>query len=92
MGKIGIYYNEQGLRDIMKGNAISTIEQDIMMRKLNQIQAEFLQRFGFEGKFEVKRVDTNSKRSRTTYRIVTSDSHTAAALKKEPGWLAKFVQ
>lgn len=92
MGKIGIYYNEQGLRDIMKGNAISTIEQDIMMRKLNQIQAEFLQRFGFEGKFEVKRVDTNSKRSRTTYRIVTSDSRTTAVLKKEPGWLAKFVQ
>ena len=92
MGKIGIYYNEQGLRDIMKGNAISTIEQDIMMRKLNQIQAEFLQRFGFEGKFEVKRVDTNSKRSRTTYRIVTSDSRTTAVLKKKPGWLAKFVQ
>lgn len=92
MGKIGIYYNEQGFRDIMKGNAISTLEQDIMMQKLNQIQAEFLQRFGFEGKFEVKKVDTNSKRSRTSFRIVASDAKTATALKREPGWLAKFLK
>ena len=92
MGKIGIYYNEQGFRDIMKGNAISTLEQDIMMQKLNQIQAEFLQRFGFEGKFEVKKVDTNSKRSRTSFRIVASDAKTTTALKREPGWLAKFIQ
>ena len=92
MGKIGIYYNEQGFRDIMKGNAISTLEQDIMMQKLNQIQAEFLQRFGFEGNFEVKKVDTNSKRSRTSFRIVASDAKTTTALKREPGWLAKFIQ
>ena len=92
MGKIGIYYNEQGFRDIMKGNAISTLEQDIMMQKLNQIQAEFLQRFGFEGKFEVKKVDTNSKRSRTSFRIVASDAKTTTALKREPGWLAKFLK
>lgn len=88
---VSIYYNEQGFRDIMKGEAISDIEQDIMMSRLNQIQAEFLQRFGFEGKFELKRVDTQSKRSRTTFRIVSADARTTAALKREPGWLAKFL-
>lgn len=88
---VSIYYNEQGFRDIMKGKPISDLEQDIMMSKFNQIQAEFLQRFGFEGKFELKKVDTQSKRSRTTFRIVSADAKTTAALKREPGWLAKFL-
>lgn len=88
---VSIYYNEQGFRDIMKGKPISDIEQDIMMSRLNQVQAEFLQRFGFEGKFELRKVDTQSKRSRTTFRIVSADARTTAALKREPGWLAKFL-
>lgn len=33
--KIGIFYNEQGLRDIMKGPAIANMEQDIMIQKLS---------------------------------------------------------
>lgn len=92
MHKIGIYYNEQGLREIMKSPEIASIEQDLMMQRLGQVKAEFLQTFGFEGEFEVKRVDTNSKRSRTTFRIVASNARTTAALKRQPGWLAKFVQ
>lgn len=91
MHKIGIYYNEQGLREIMKSPEIAGIEQDLMMQKLGQVKAEFLQTFGFEGGFEVKRVDTNSKRSRTTFRIVSNNSRTTAALKRQPGWLAKFI-
>lgn len=92
MHKIGIYYNEQGLREIMKGPEIAGIEQDLMMQRLGQVKAEFLQTFGFEGEFEVKRVDTNSKRSRTTFRIVANNARTTAVLKRQPGWLAKFVQ
>lgn len=92
MHKIGIYYNEHGLREIMKSPEIAGIEQDLMMQKLGQVKAEFLQTFGFEGEFEVKRVDTNSKRSRTTFRIVSNNARTTAALKRQPGWLAKFVQ
>lgn len=91
MHKIGIYYDEYGLRNILKGQKVAQIEQQIMAQKLSQVKAEFLQRFGFEGNFEVKRVDTNSRRSRTTYRIVASDSKTTAALKREPGWLGKFL-
>ena len=91
MHKIGIYYNEQGLREIMKSPEIAGIEQDLMMQRLGQVKAEFLQTFGFEGEFEVKRVDTNSKRSRTTFRIVANNARTTAVLKRQPGWLAKFI-
>lgn len=89
--KIGIFYNESGLRSIMKGNGIAKIEQDIMIQKLNQIQASFFQHFGFEGKFEIKKVDTTSRRSRTTFRIVPTDARTTAALKRESGWLGRFL-
>ena len=91
MHNIGIYYDEHGLRNIMKGPEIGNIEQEIMMQKLSQVRAEFLQTFGFEGGFEVKRVDTHSRRSRTTFRIVTTDARTTAVLKKQPGWLGKFL-
>lgn len=88
---IGIYYNESGLREIMKGAPIAQLEQEIMMQRLSQIKAEFLIQFGFEGGFEVKRVDTQSRRSRTTFRVVTTDARTTAVLKRNPGWLSKFI-
>ena len=91
VNKIGIYYNEEGFRAIMKGPEIAKLEQDIMMSKLNEVEAAFLQEFGFQGHFEVQRVDTQSKRSRTTYRIVASDKRTGAALKSNSGWLGKFI-
>ena len=75
----------------MKGQGIAQMEQQIMAQKLSQVKAEFLQHFGFEGGFEIKRVDTNSRRSRTTYRVVANNARTTAALKREPGWLGKFV-
>ena len=89
--KVTIYYDEQGLRNIMKGQGIAQLEQQMMSQKLSQVKAEFLQHFGFEGGFEIKRVDTNSRRSRTTYRVVATNARTTAALKREPGWLGKFV-
>lgn len=89
--KIGIYYNEAGIRSIMKGHEIAQMEQDIMMKKLSQIKAEFLTTFGFDGSFEIERVDTKSRRSRTTFRIKAANGRTASTLKKQPGWLAKFI-
>lgn len=89
--KIGIYYNEAGIRGIMKGPEIANMEQEIMMQRLSQVKAEFLTHFGFQGNFEIKKVDTKSRRSRTTFRIVASDARTTAALKREPGWLGRFL-
>lgn len=91
MHKVGIYYNEKAFRDIMKSNEISNLEQDFMMKKLNEIQAAFLQEFGFQGAFEIKRVDTNSRRSRTTFRVIANDARTTAVLKRQSGWLARFL-
>lgn len=90
--KIGIYYDETGLRNIMKSPKLDKMEQEIMQQKLSQIQAEFLQHFGFEGAFELKAVVTNSRRSRLTYRIVSSNAKTTAALKSQPGWMDKFLK
>ena len=90
--KVGIYYNEPGVRQIMKGYEISQLEQQIMTQKLSQVKAEFLQQFGFEGQFELKAVTTNSRRSRISYRIVSASARTTAALKRQPGWLKKFVR
>ncbi len=89
--KIGIYYDENGLRSIMKEHEIADIEQDIMMQKLSQIKAEFLQTFGFEGGFELKAVTTNSRRSRIVYRIVATNARTTSTLKRNSGWLRKFI-
>ena len=89
--KIGVYYDEQGLRNIMKGPEIAKMEQQIMMERLSRVKAEFLQTFGFEGSFELKKVDTNSRRSRTTFRIVATNARTGAILKNNPGWLGKFL-
>lgn len=91
MNKIGIYYNEATLRNIMKGPEIASIEQGIMMERLGQVKAEFLHHFGFNGEFEIKRYDTRSKRSRTAFMIVAANARTANALRKEPGWLNKFI-
>lgn len=88
--KTSIFYNEQGLRAIMKGQPIANLEQQYIMEMLGRVQADFFQTFGFEGKFEVRKVDTNSRRSRTTFRIVAADKRTAYILKSNPGWLAKF--
>lgn len=91
MRKVGIFYNESGMRSIMKSPQIDSMEQQIMMQKLSQVKAEFFSTFGFEGSFDIKRTYTNSRRSRTTYRIVANDGRTTAALKRQPGWLAKFI-
>ena len=93
--KVGIYYDEAGIRNIMKGPEIASMEQAIMMEKLSQVRAEFLQTFGFNGKFDIDRVDTGvygSKRSRIAFIILPADGRTTAALKKQPGWLGKFMR
>lgn len=89
--KVGIYYNEATLRSIMKGPEIEQMERDIMQSKLDEVKASFFQTFGFEGNFEIKAVMTRSARSRITYRIVAADKRTGAILKKNSGWLGKFV-
>ena len=94
---VKIYWT--GLEGLMQSNEISKIEQQEIMNKLSNIQASFLQKFGFEGKFEVKSKTTSGviksggqyHGGRTSWRIVAADAKTNNALKREPGWLAKYL-
>lgn len=94
---VKIYWT--GLETLMQSPEISKIEQDLMMQKLGQIEASFLQEFGFQGKFEIKSRTTSGifKRGgryhggRTSWRIVAADAKTGAALKRQPGWLGRFI-
>lgn len=94
---VKIYWT--GLQELMQSEKVSKIEQQEIMNRLSNIQASFLQRFGFEGKFEVKSVTTSKvirssgqfHGGRTSWRIVAADARTTAVLKREPGWLAKFL-
>lgn len=95
---VKIYLNNEGMESIMKSDKISSMEQNIMMNKLDQVRAAFLQEFGFEGNFEIKSVTTTGSfhtttwhGGRTSYRIVAADSKTTAALKRQPRWLDKFI-
>lgn len=84
----------------MKSNKISSMEQNIMMRKLDQVKAAFLQDFGFEGKFKIESHSTSGAThthgkwhgGRTSWRITADDARTTAALKRQPGWLKQFVR
>lgn len=94
MSSIKIEYNEPGMRQIMTGHGISQLEQQIMMQKCSQIRGEFLTHFGYAGKFEVKCWVTSGgpgRRYRLAFKVHAADARTTAALKKEPGWLAKFL-
>ena len=92
---VGIYYDEAGIREIMTGAKIEALEKELMERKLSQISAEFVQRFGRQGSFAIKAEQTSGGRGgrrRLAYRIVATSRTTTALLKKEPGWLGKFLK
>ena len=99
--KIGIYYeqNANGINDIMTSHKMEAIEQQIMMEKKGQVEAAFFQTFGVVGKFKFSVIRSNpSKRwnnswhaARVIYRIVPDSAQTYAILKKNPGWLGKFL-
>lgn len=75
---------------ILLGNdKLEKLEYEYMHNVLAQIQAEFLQTFGFTGDFELSYQPT---RLRSAYRIRSASARTTRALNKQPGWLGKFIQ
>lgn len=101
--KIGIYYDQSGLDDIMTGHEMEEMERSIMLQKKSEIEAAFLQTFGVPGnfKFEVIRSSHNRKwgkgyhGNRVIYRILPDSNmdkgRTSAILKAHPGWIDQFV-
>lgn len=81
---------QAGVRqEILKDNEkLQRLEYEYMHKLLGQIQAEFLQEFGFEGVFEFAPVQTD----RYGYKIRSGNARTTRALNKRPGWLGQFVK
>ena len=74
---------------ILESEGIRKIEYEYMHKVLDQIRAEFLQTFGFEGDFSL---DYEPSRDRERYCIRSRSAKTTRVLNKNPGWLGKFVQ
>lgn len=95
-----IYWENQAMEDLMSSDKISTMEQDLIMKKLDEVKASFLQEFGFEGRFSVEQIRTSGTRringklhsGRTSWRIRADDARTTAVLKRQPGWLSRFMK
>lgn len=92
---IRIWLEDSGVADILRYNSkLEELEQDMMMKRLDQVKAEFLQSFGFEGEFVIKAVQTQPGQThgRLTYRIsAVPRTRTSATLYRNPGWLSKFM-
>lgn len=80
---------------LLNGSSIEGVEREIMEGRLAEIQGQFLMDFGIEGLFKVEgRVTAPSSRfgtHRTSFKISAADTKTAAILRRNPGWLAKFI-
>lgn len=93
MKKVRTWLNDKGVQDILvHNNKLEAMEQEIMTRRLSEIQASFFQQFGVEGSFELKAVQTRPSQSgnRIAFRIVASNAQTQAILRQNPGWLGQF--
>ena len=99
MGEITIEWNNQAMESLMKSPQMTQMEQNIMMNKLSEVRAAFLQEFGFQGQFTINSHTTSGSyrnklgwhAGRTSYRISANDARTTAALKSQPGWLNRFI-
>ena len=95
-----IYWENKAMEDLMSSNKISTMEQDLIIKKHDEVKANFLQEFGCEGKFRVEqrrtsgtsRIKGKLHAGRTSWRIRADDARTTAALKRQPGWLGRFMK
>lgn len=89
MDKVAKFYLDlPGTKEvILNGNGVKKFEKEYMKKRLSEIEAAFMQKFGFNGTFELQFMPT---RFRSAWRIRAADRRTGAALKREPGWLAQF--
>lgn len=73
---------------ILYGAGAKKFEKEYMEKRRSEIEAAFLQKFGFSGNFELQYTPS---RDRSAWRVRAADGRTNAALKREPGWLAQFA-
>lgn len=87
---VRFYLDRPGTKEVvLNGSGVKKLEQEYMQKRLSEIEAAFLQKFGFNGTFELQYTPT---RFRSAWRIRAADGRTGAALMREPGWLAQFAR
>lgn len=74
---------------LLNNDKVQKLEYEYMAKVLDQIRAEFLQTFGFEGIFEFRYEPT---KTRDRYYIASGSARTTRTLNQNPGWLGKFVE
>ena len=88
MANITFVLDRHGGADILKNNQkLIDIENQTMSSVLSNIEAQFFQQFGVEGKFEKKQTTGD----RTQVIIRAANQRTGAILKANPRWLAQFI-
>ena len=77
-----------GGAEILKdNNSLQLMMKTTMNEVLVNIEAQFFQTFGTEGRFELVEYTTD----RSSVKIRASDARTAAILKTAPKWLDTFI-
>lgn len=88
MNTVQFLINVKGGENILKRNEkLQTLEQETIQKIKSQVEASFLQSFGFIGKFDVAAFMTD----RISFQIHGADAKTKATLVKNPKWLGQFI-
>ena len=88
MADITFKLDQSGGAEILQRNyELQKLEQRAFDSVISDIEAQFFQTFGVEGKFVQEAFTTN----RYNIKISAADKRTGAILKANPGWLGKFT-
>jgi len=104
--KPSVYYETNTLTDFRKNPKMRAIISGEIEKMKSDVEAAFLQEFGFRGEFEIRVIETNghwtgawqaktgggTPRPRVAFRLHAANARTGAILKAHPGWLGRFAK
>lgn len=99
---VKFYLSQPGVQQaVYKSVKLEHLERDVMEKALAEVSAAFLQDFGFAGAFRLEFVHRKvggksasyiPSATRPVYKVTADNAQTAAILKQNPGWLARFAK
>lgn len=99
---VKFYLSQPGVQQaVYKSVKLEHLERDVMEKALAEVSAAFLQDFGFAGAFRLEFVNRKvggksasyiPSAIRPVYKVIADNAQTAAILKQNPGWLARFAK
>lgn len=96
MNKVGVWFDPQGVEDIIRDNpALRALESEKIQEIADTARNQFIVDFGFEPSFKIEMQETQPSlkygTSRMSYRLCAGDARTTATLKSQPGWFSQFI-